>query len=277
MPTGSVFGIRLWPLLVFAGVITCSSAQTAKLAEAVSFGSPDQPYGIRRPVTAADREAVQSYRAGRKPLAFSTNFADPAELQADWSLQTDDTAALKSCRRPANLEPSNAGLRMKTLLATDCRAQWSTASIDSKAKYKYGFFEATMKIADIKGMNNAFWLTTDDNFEIDVAEAQYPNYAHLALQKWPPNKEEKHSGVGFGAKFTENLAYGFHDYGLLWTPTDIVFELDGEPIAALVTKGAVTGPASIRFSTALADWAGGVPAHPEGHGAVVKSLRIYGW
>jgi hypothetical protein len=39
-----------------------------------------------------------------------------------------------------------------------------------------------MKIADIKGMNNAFWMNTGnqpatgDYFEIDVSELQYPNY-----------------------------------------------------------------------------------------------------
>jgi len=34
-----------------------------------------------------------------------------------------------------------------------------------KAKYSYGFFEATMKIADVKGMNNAFWMTTEDHLD----------------------------------------------------------------------------------------------------------------
>jgi Glycosyl hydrolases family 16 len=80
------------------------------------------------------------------------------------------------CRRPANVETSSAGLRLKTLAASpDCRSniKWSTGSIRGKAAYRYGFFEATMKIADIKGMNNAFWMNTGnqsatgDYFEID--------------------------------------------------------------------------------------------------------------
>lgn len=83
------------------------------------------------------------------------------------------------CRRPGNVVVSSGGLRLKTLVAApDCRnnIKWSTGSIASKAEYRYGFFEATMKIADIKGMNNAFWmntgnqLATGDYFEIDVSK-----------------------------------------------------------------------------------------------------------
>jgi hypothetical protein len=272
----SAISIFISAFMVITVAQTTSYAQMTKLTGPVTFGSPDQPFGVRRPVTAADRALIQSYRAERKPLLFSTKFDSQAELQADWDPQTDDNASLKSCRRPANLEPSSVGLRFRTSVATDCRAHWSTASTSSKAKYSYGFFEASMKIADIKGMNNAFWLTTDDHFEIDVTEAQYPNYSHITLHRWPANKDEKHASVGFGAKFDKNLAYDFHDYGVLWTPTDLIFEVDGEPVAALTLDGSLKGPATVRFSTALADWASGpVPEHPEGHGAVVKSLRIY--
>ena len=117
--------------------------------------------GKRRAVTSADRAAIQSYRSGHKTPVFSTDFTDPAELQADWNLMSDDG---RMCRRPTNVEASKGGLRLKTLTASaECRnksLKWSTGSIQSKAEYPYGFFEATMKIADIKGMNNAFWMNT---------------------------------------------------------------------------------------------------------------------
>ena len=57
------------------------AGKAAKLAGPVTWGSPDQPFGIRRPVTTADRTAIQSYRSGRKTPLFSTNFTDPAELR----------------------------------------------------------------------------------------------------------------------------------------------------------------------------------------------------
>lgn len=277
MPKTNVFPAMLVRALsaAIAGALMSSFALATSLSGPATFGSPDQPFGIRRPVTAADQALIAGYRS-MAPI-FTTSFSKPDELRSDWTAQTDDLAALKSCRRPANVETSNVGARFATLVATDCRARWSTGSIFTKAQYSYGFFEATIKIADIKGMNNAFWLTTQDHYEIDIGEVQYPNYSHIGLQYWPTDKSEKHAGVGFGAKFADNLSYGFHDYGVLWTPKELIFEVDGEPVAALVTNDAIKGPANMWLSAALADWAGGsVPDHPEGHGMVVKSLRVIG-
>jgi hypothetical protein len=256
---------------------------TTQLAGAVTWGSPDQPYGKRRTVTAADRKAIQAYRSGSTAPIFLTNFTDPTELQSDWNLVSDDNqwGDFQSCRRPANVVATPAGLELKTLIATDCHHKWSTGYAISKEKYSYGFFEATMKIADIKGMNNAFWMTTDDNpatgdhFEIDVTEAQFPSYSHIGLQQYPAkgNKTLKHTGMGWGANFADNLSAGFHDYGVLWTPKEMIFEVDGEPVAAVVTNGSVHPATDIAFSTALIY--AGIPAHPEGHGVSVQSLRIF--
>lgn len=275
---GSKWRGSLWLFIAFLGMsaLHVSLAQTATLLGPVTFGSPDQHFGKRRPVTAADKAAIAAYRSGKKPLLYSTNFATPAEFQANWTPQLDDQATLKSCRQASNLEPSPAGLRLKTMIATGCKAKWSTAYADSKAKYTYGFFEATIKIADIKGLNNAFWLTTSDHFEIDIVEASAPNVTHFTLHHWPANKTETHAAVGFAGKFNRNLAYDFHDYGLIWTPTELIFEVDGEPIAAIVTDGSIKTAADVRLSTALANFAGPIPSHPEGHNAVIRSVRICG-
>jgi len=258
---------------------------TAKLAGPVTWGSPDQSYGKRRPVTAEDRRLIQSYRSGHTSPIFSTNFTDPAELKADWNFVSDDNTwgDFKSCRRSGNVVATNAGLRLKTLVATDCHNKWSTGYINSKAKYSYGFFEATMKIADIKGMNNAFWMTTEDHpetgdhFEIDVCEAQYSSYCHIGLQQYPAkgNKNMKHTGMGWGAKFVDDLSSGFHDYGVLWTPTEMIFEIDGEPVAAVITGDAIYGPSDVALSSSLIY--AGIPDHPEGHDVVVQSLRVFAY
>lgn len=258
-------------------VLPISVVTAAKLAAPVNWSSPDQPWGTRRAVTAADRAVIANYRAGHTAPIYQTKFADPAALDKDWRMVSDDNPDLKSCRRPTSVEASAAGLRLKTLVASDCKsAKWSTGFIGSRATYTYGFFEATMKIADVKGINNAFWLTTDDGFEIDITEATYPSYMHLGLQYWPRRPAEKHAGMGWGVNLVDNLAYAFHDIGLLWTSTEVVYEIDGEPIAAALTHGAVKGKGSVLLSTALGDWAGGpVPEHPEGHNMVVQSVRVF--
>jgi hypothetical protein len=288
---------RYWSLILVAGFVggpisgevwaqsppaKGQQSVRARLAKPVNWGSPDRPYGTRRAVTAADGTLIRRYRSGNLRAIFSTNFTDPAELQRDWNLLSDDPqwGGFQSCRRPASVEVSPVGLKLKTLIATDCHNKWSTGYIVSKRTFGYGFFEARMKSADIKGMNNAFWMTTEDHpatgdhFEIDVCEAQYPDYCHIGLQQYPAalNKKIQHTGMGWGATFVNDLSASFHDYGVLWTPAELIFEIDGEPIAAAVTNGAVHDPAVVQISSALIYR--GVPAHPEGHDVTVQSLRI---
>ena len=258
--------------LLFLGL---QPAAAATLKGHPNSGSKNQSWGSLRAATEADAQAIAVYRSGGMTPSYETNFTNPAALQAEWQIKSDDNRDAKSCRRPENVVATGAGLRLRTLAATNCHAAWSTGTMVSNFKQKYGFFEATIKIADIGGMNNAFWLTTDDNFEIDIVEARHPSYIHLGLQNWPLPNGKGHTGMGIGANFVEDLSRAFHEYGILWTPTEIVYEVDGQPIGAFATHSGANGEAAIRFSTMLADWAGKVPDNPVGHDMVVQSLRVY--
>jgi beta-glucanase (GH16 family) len=152
------------------------------------------------------------------------------------------------------------------LVAANCHARWSTGYMISKSRQKFGFLEATMKAADIDGLNNAFWLVTEDHFEIDIAEVHYPNIARLTLHDNNKVNNPFPPAVGFGSKFTDNFSQAFHHFGVLWTPTDIIYEVDGEPIATISTNDSIKRAADIRFSTALMDYAGKIPSNPEGMG-----------
>jgi len=257
-------------LLVAAPAIPLFS-QEAKLQK-LTWGNPDQPWGVRRPVTDADRKAIASYRSAESGADFASNFDDPQELSTDWLLQSDDY--LQSCRRPENVVATPGGLELRTRIATGCKAKWSTGSIISKQHYGYGFYEATIKTADIDGLNNAFWLVTEDHFEIDIAELHYPNINRMTLHNNNKINGSYPPAVGFDSRFSHYFFSQFHEIGVLWTPTDIVFEVDGEPVAAIRTSNSIHGKTDIRFSTALMDYAGKVPEHPEGHHMYVKSLRV---
>ena len=248
-----------------------SSAQQAILQK-LTWGNPDQPWGVRRPVTDTDRKVITHYRSGNIPTVYVANFDDPQKLGAEWLFQSDDY--LKSCRRPENVVAMPDGLQLRTRIATDCKAEWSTGYIISKQHYGFGFYEATIKAADIDGLNNAFWLVTEDHFEIDAAELHFPNISRMTLHNnnkidgaFPP-------AVGFDSRFSHYFYSQFHDIGVLWTPTDIVWEVDGEPVAAIHTSNSIHGKTDIRFSTALMDYAGKIPGHPEGHHMYVKALRV---
>jgi hypothetical protein len=256
-----------------ASVLGALETYAATLLGPATWGNPSQPWGTRRLVTEDDRTLIAKYRAGSAKPILVTDFKDPTALGSQWTFISDDY--LKSCRRPQNVVSTRAGLELQTLPGGNCRAKWSTGYIISRVKQKFGFFEATIKGADIDGLNNAFWLVTEDHFEIDIVELHHPNIARLTLHDnnkingvWPP-------AVGFDSKFADNLSLEFHDFGVLWTPTDIIYEVDGEPIAAVRTNNSIAGAADIRFSSVLMDYAGKIPDNPVGHHMYVRSLRVY--
>lgn len=267
----------------FNTLVILPDAMSATPSGLPTWGSADRAWGTRRTVTAADRATIAAYRKSRLKPVYSTNFKDPKQLSDDWSLKSDDNAALKSCRRPENVSVKTGVLKLRTEIATNCKARWSTGSLWSNFRQKYGFIEARIKTADATGINNAFWMVTDDGFEIDIAEIHYPGTVRTTLHNhndYQPVKGDnnwqgaKSDSVGFSNKFKDNFSADYHDFGVLWTPDEIIFEVDGEPINILVTKNHIKGDADIRFSTAVMEYAGKIPVHAENHDMTVSALRV---
>jgi hypothetical protein len=258
-----------------AGLAAAPAVAATPLGPA-TYGNPNQPWGQRRPVTEQDRALIASYRSGRYRPILNEHFNNRAEFAAAWIAQSDDRYDLKACRDPQSVAISPNGLALQTLPIGHCHARFSTGSIWSRSRFRYGYFEARMRIADAPGLNNAFWLLTDDKFEIDAAELHYPNDMRITLHNnnnWSPDPSH---AVGFDQKFEDDLSRGFHDYGVLWRPNEIIFAVDGEPVAAIDTNGAAAGTADIRFSTALGNFGGRIPDDPTGHEMDVKSLVVFG-
>ncbi len=266
---------------IFVGAST-ASAETAS-TNAASLGSvysgplrvttPDQPYAKRRPVTDQDREAIASYRSGKVNPIFSTTFTSAADLKG-WTPKIDDNPAVESCLRSESITADN-GLSLTIKTAPDCRTKLSTAQIISDATYQYGYFEASMRIPPIKALDSAFWMITDDRYEIDIVEAFPPNVATSAIHQWRPPAGGTHTMVSSAIKVGADLTQGFHDYGLLWTPNEMIFAVDGEPYVALQTGGIIKGRAPIRLSNALISWNGKIASNPQGNRTIFRSVRVF--
>ncbi|WP_175836413.1 glycoside hydrolase family 16 protein [Burkholderia anthina] len=159
--------------------------------------------------------------------------------------------------------------------ATDCHAKWSTGQIVSKTRFKYGYFEASMKLAPIPGVDNAFWLVTSDGYEIDVTEAFYPKTSTSAVHQWHPPKGKGHTMVSTGINTKQDLSKDFHDYGVLWDESELIFAIDGEPYIALRSHGEINGAAVLRLSNALVPWGAKFPNNPEGIKTIFRGVRVF--
>jgi beta-glucanase (GH16 family) len=222
---------------------------------------------VKRNPTAAEWQAVHDYHTKGANILFEGDFRSQASIEKNWTIFTDNRSDLLACRTAKSLATSDKGLAINTVAADHCFAKWSTGEIVSKKAFQYGLYEAYMNITHGTGVDNAFWLTSQgelkdgsgDSFEIDIAEVYYPGLIRSTLHRHNLTKGIDLYETGYHNRVRENLASGFHDYGVLWTPNALVFCLDGIAFQTIETKGTIDVPANLRLSTALGKQFGGAP------------------
>ncbi|MCL2512847.1 MAG: glycoside hydrolase family 16 protein [Oscillospiraceae bacterium] len=131
----------------------------------------------------------------------------------------------------------------------------------------FGYFEARVKIPRDEGLWSAFWLQCNsmgqvgnggrDGSEIDIYESSFyndPGKVGNAIH-W--------DGYGFWYRSKGNVADtgrdlydGYHTYGLLWTPTEYTFYVDGVPHWSAALGGVSRVPEFLRLTveTHRAEW-----------------------
>jgi beta-glucanase (GH16 family) len=165
------------------------------------------------------------------------------------------------------------------------KGYYPSGMIRSKQTFRYGYYEARIKIPPGKGLWPAFWLNSDYDEngktswppEIDIMEfapnlkSEQPNMIHSGVAV---SKNKAQSGKwlfrdeGFNQKFKyftapDDMTKDWHVYGLLWEPDDTatVF-LDGKMLWKreyrwVYKDGRKAGPAHILVNLAVGGkWAG---------------------
>ena len=114
-----------------------------------------------------------------------------------------------------------------------------TAMIGTAGRFEptYGYFECRVEFQDQPGQWSAFWLQSPtigkvgdprvNGTEIDIFEylVRYPTKMHHNLHWDGYGEAHKNEGM---RPVIEDLADGFHTIGLLWTPDEYVFYVDGK-------------------------------------------------
>ena len=113
-------------------------------------------------------------------------------------------------------------------------AKLTTQNLQS---FRYGKIDARIKLPTAQGMWPAFWTLGDNRpdidwpgcGEIDILElvGNQPNTVHANVHyTGADNKYENDEGSPITLDETFDLNY--HDFGIEWTPTEIIFSLDGD-------------------------------------------------
>ncbi|KAJ9451599.1 Glucan endo-1 [Diplonema papillatum] len=137
---------------------------------------------------------------------------------------------------------SNGVLTIKAMTATGLTLPYSSARLNSKGKgdFKYGKFEARIKLPFGQGSWPAFWmLPTDSEFgvwplsgEIDILEAVNlkvggERNVHGTLHYGNPWPNNKYSGSPYLLPNGANPADGYHVYTVEWEEGEIRWYVDG--------------------------------------------------
>lgn len=247
------------------------------------------PTGGDAPPPAAE-PAIRPAPAELDPAAWVLDWQDefegPSLDQERWSHRSPGP------RRDAFNVPEaisldgHGHLLITTSKAADGR--YLTGMIGTQGKYEtaFGYFETRMKVQSQVGHWSAFWLQTPDmgqhigdpgraGVEIDIIEylcnGPNRNEAKHAIH-WDGYGE--HHKVRTGRRRFDDLHDDFHTFGLLWTPTEYVFYVDGVETRRM-TEAISHRPQYIILSLEVGSWAGDIRDATLPDSVVFDYVRVF--
>ncbi|MEH1014318.1 glycoside hydrolase family 16 protein [Micromonospora sp. CPCC 206060] len=171
-------------------------------------------------------------------LVFSDDFTGTALNTAVWHYRTDVKA--NSAQRPENVTVSGGYLNINHRKESYAGKSYTAGGVVSKQRFRYGYYESRLRVADGAGWHGAFWLmagdgsttySADQRTEIDIFEndSVNPTFTHQNVHLW--------AGSGVKAAPSKNGWYGpacfdvrqWHTYGVDWSETAVRFYVDGVP------------------------------------------------
>ncbi len=158
--------------------------------------------------------------------------------------------------------------------------------IETKEDFTFGYYESRIKFDIEMGSWGAFWImyhnlrktfTENDNPQEDGVEIDIMEFVPTKNRYGCHNLHwngygEFHKSEGSGQRMNGELE-GYHIYGLLWTPEEYIFYIDGEE-SWRIAKGVSHTPEYIILSTEIQDesWAGDIPK--KGYGSFDETSNI---
>jgi beta-glucanase (GH16 family) len=128
-------------------------------------------------------------------LVFEDHFDYPdAQLEQNWISQNGPSGHILCSRWRENARVDGGLLSLINRKEQRGGQEWTSGSLWTRRRFKYGYFECRYRYAAATGTNNSFWLTTlhggdklpegYKHFEIDVNEGHYPDRININIHNW---------------------------------------------------------------------------------------------
>lgn len=212
--------------------------------------APAQPYSPKSWVKTrrTDLKAYDNPKLSQGMLVFEDNFDGKAVDTSRWHTCTggwkrnhannphyykDENIVLKNgiARLVVKREPSVqkgwfADVNNNKGGWRDHRFEYTSAILETKEKYRFGFFEVRCKLPNGPGFWPAFWLFGNGE-EIDVFEfnTANPKKHYMTVHDWPDHGPHRQYATSW--RSPDSFSDGFHVFSLEWDEWKLVFRVDG--------------------------------------------------
>jgi len=195
------------------------------------------------PAPSPDHPMVKDGSMSAYTLSWSDEFNGTTLDTSKWDYRTDSKMA--STQLPQNVSVSDGTLKLHLKKEDSGDKHYTGAGVISKQTFKFGYYEARMKVPPGKGWHTSFWMTKQDGKgdtdpqvtcqELDVIEnnSSHQKGYSVNVHKWKGG----HIMMGGKGINTPNLSQDFHVFGCEFTPTTVKYFFDGALVQTIdVTK-----------------------------------------
>ncbi len=144
--------------------------------------------------------------------------------------------------------------------------RYTCGAVNTQGKFEhaFGYYVARCKLPKQPGHWPAFWMMCPgvnkvgnegrDGTEIDIVEIPWRDGQLTFNLHWDGYGKEHKSA---GTRLTRpEVVEGYHDYGLLWTPEEYVFYVDGKEVWRSKAGGVSQVPEYLKLTEEIGSWGG---------------------
>ena len=180
-------------------------------------------------------------------LAWSDEFDGKTLDLEKWQYRSD--SKMLSTQAPENVSLQDGKLVIAlTRSAADDKFPYRGGGIISMRTFRYGFYEARLKIEAGSGWHSSFWMMRYDGYdtfgdqrtlELDVLENQSQS---LLSYEWNTHEwQGTHVTMGGKKVETPDLSKDFHTLGCEYLPDLVRYFFDGKMVAEVDVRGQPAG------------------------------------
>lgn len=142
---------------------------------------------------------------------------------------------------------------------------YTSGLVEQAIPYRFGLVEARVKISDAPGLNSAFWLLngSEPYQEVDIFEmtpgAKTDGCPHIHDKGISTSNWHYIGGVALSSEGKTSLSSvddytQYHNYAVEWTPTRLIYYIDGKVVRNTLHEEKITRPLNIIFSIGFSDF-----------------------